>query len=240
MTIGSRFVVLGAMLAAAAVTWIATRGRGAFDDAAASLRTSSAPSARLYERLGWLIGGLYDRFAAEAAEALAGVPSPSVLEIGPGPGEVAVRLARLVPDLRLVGLDIDPSMVALAGARAERAGVDDRVRFVVGDVAAMPFDAASFDLVVSSFSAHHWPDGAMAFAEIRRVLCPGGRAIVYDLPDGWGRLETGANGLVDAAAGGGFVRARFEPVRWPWRLALVRRLEVVRDPGPGGRKSGGA
>jgi SAM-dependent methyltransferase len=164
------------------------------DAAAASLRTSSAPSARLYERLGWLIGGLYDRFADEAAAAVAGIADPRVLEVGPGPGEVAVRLEARVPGLQLTGLDIDPSMVALAEARAARAGVSDRVRYLTGDVAAMPLEDASFDLVLSSFSAHHWPDGPAGFSEIRRVLRPGGRALVYDLPDGWGHLETGAAG----------------------------------------------
>ena len=160
--------------------------------------------------------------------ALAGVAAPRVLEIGPGPGELAVRLARLVPDVQLTGLDVDASMVALAEARAERSGVSDRVRFVVGDVAAIPFGDASFDLVVSSFSAHHWPDGAAGFAEIRRVLRPDGQAIVWDLPDGWGRFETGAAGLAAAAAAGGFGIGRPEPVRWPWRLAFVRRLVLAR------------
>lgn len=228
----SRLIVLGGLLAVAGA-WIAARGRRHVDAAASSLRTSSAPSARLYESLSWLIGGLYDRFADEAAAAAAGTADPRVLEVGPGPGDVAVRLAARVPGLQLTGLDIDPAMVALAEARAARAGVADRVRFVVGDVTAMPFEDASFDLVISSFSAHHWPDGPAAFTEIRRVLRPGGRVMIFDLPDGWGHLETGAVGLARAAADGGFDDGRSEPVRWPWRVALVRRLVVARDPDPG-------
>lgn len=232
MRTGPRTLALVGFAAIGTIAWVVARRRGSIDAAAASLRTSSAPSAQLYERLGRLIGGLYDRFARETADALETIAAPNVLEIGPGPGELAARLARLVPDLRYTGLDVDPAMVVLAGARAEHLGVADRVRFVVGDVAAMPFEDGSFDLVVSSFSAHHWPDAKAAFAEIRRVLRPGGRAIVYDLPDGWGRLETGAAGLAEAAAAGGFAEGRPEPVHWPWRLALVRRLVVSRASEP--------
>lgn len=63
----------------------------------------------------------------------------------------------------------------------------------------MPFPDASFDLVVSSLSAHHWPDSAAGFAEIRRVLRPGGHALVYDLPAGWAHAETGSAGLAAAS-----------------------------------------
>ncbi len=149
-----------------------------------------------------------------------------MLEIGPGPGGLAVELARRHAGLRLTGLDVDGAMVERAAARARREGLADRIVFVVGDVAALPYPDASFDLVTSSFSVHHWPDAAAGFAEIRRVLRPGGRAIVYDLPDHWGRLETKAPPLSEVAAAGGFVDAAATPFRWPGRLAFVRRLEV--------------
>jgi SAM-dependent methyltransferase len=100
------------------------------------------------------------------------------------------------------------------------------VRFTVGDVAAMPFEDASFDLVVSTFSVHHWTDARGGFAEVARVLRPGGRALVYDLPDAWGRFETGAPSLgIGAEALPG---ARITTVRWPGRISFVRRLEALR------------
>ena len=164
--------------------------------------------------------------ADDLAAAVARIPEPQVLDIGPGPGGLAVELARRVRDLRLTGLDIDPAMVERAVLRARREGLDDRLAFVVGDVSALPFPDASFDLVTSSFSVHHWPDGAAGFAEIRRVLRPRGRAIVYDLPDWWGRFETKALPLAEAAAAGGFIGAPTTLFRWPGRLSIVRRIEV--------------
>jgi SAM-dependent methyltransferase len=197
--------------------------------------TCSAPGARWYEvAADALLSGLYRRMADDLAAAVARIREPQVLEIGPGPGGLAVELARRVRDIHLTGLDIDPAMVERAVLRARREGFDARLAFIVGDVAALPFPGASFDLVTSSFSVHHWPDGAAGFAEIRRVLRPGGRAIVYDLPDWWGRFETKALPLAEAAAAGGFIGATMEtaPLRWPGRLSIVNRLEAEARPCP--------
>lgn len=205
----------------------AARARPALERAAASTRTSSAPGARAYDLFGRLfLGGLYERIAADAAERVGGLSAPAVLEIGHGPGGLAVRLARRLPTLRLTGLDIDPAMVELAEARAAREGLAGRVRFVEGDVAALPFGDAVFDLVVSSFSVHHWSDPGAGFGEIRRVLRPGGGAIVYDLHPRWTRFETDAPGLGAAARAGGFEAGEAETVRWPGPLPLVVRLAL--------------
>ena len=192
--------------------------------------TCSAPSARAYDLAShWLLGGLYRRMADDLAATIAGIPSAAVLEIGPGPGGMAVELARRVDDLRLTGVDIDPAMVERAASRARRDGLGDRLSFVAGDVAALPFPDASFDLATSSFSVHHWPDAAAGFAEIRRVLRPGGRAIVYDLPDRWGAIERHAPPLATAAAAGGFTGALVTPFRWPGPLTVTQRLEMFQD-----------
>lgn len=231
-------LVVAAIGGAGVLAWRAARGRGARGGPATSpagraepaggWATCSAPSARAYElTFGLLLGGIYRRMADDLAAALAGVEAPRVLEVGPGPGHLAVELARRVPDLRLVGIDVDAAMVERARARAVREGLDGRLRFELGDVEALSFPDGSFDLVTSSFSVHHWPDAAAGFAEVRRVLRPGGRAIMYDLPDAWGRLETRAAGLAAAAARGGFAEPTATAFRWPGRMALVRRLAVA-------------
>lgn len=228
----ARTILFGAGLVVAAVA-VTRRGLrdGRADDAGRTRggwATCSAPSARWYEvAADALLGGLYRQMADDLAAEVAGIVTPEVLEIGPGPGGLAVELARRDRDLDLIGLDVDPAMVERATLRAKREGLDDRLAFVVGDVAALPFPDASFDLVTSSFSVHHWPDAATGFAEIRRVLRPGGRAIVYDLPDWWGHFETKAPSLVEAAAAGGVEGATIAPFRWPGRLAIVLRLEAT-------------
>lgn len=179
---------------------LALRLRPVLGEARRSLRTSSSPGAGAYEWLaGVLLGGYYDDIAADCAVTLAGHGVPEILEIGPGPGHLAERLLALLPAARWIGLDIDPAMLATAGRRLDRQGLDERATCVEGDVAALPFDDHRFDLVVSSLSAHHWSDAQAGFAEIRRVLRPDGVALVYDLPPTWAHAETGSHGI-DAAA----------------------------------------
>jgi SAM-dependent methyltransferase len=206
------------------------RVRAVAAGAAGRLRTSSSPSARLYEWLAErLLAGCYERLAAEVADALREVGGTRVLEVGPGPGGVCIRLAASHSDVCITALDIDPDMITLLARRARREGLAERVAVVVGDVAAMPFEDATFDVVVSSFSVHHWSAAGAGFAEIRRVLRPAGRGLVYDLPDAWGRLETGARGLAAAAMAGGFRDARPGRVRWPGRVEVIERLVVQRE-----------
>lgn len=147
------------------------------------------PSAGIYDHVtSLLFRGRYDEIARQiATEAPAGA---SLLDAGCGPGEIVVRVARLAPALRLTGLDIDASMVARAEHKAARAlraskGFHGAAvpTFVVADAASMPFADESFDLVVSSFSVHHWPDPHAGLAEVVRVLKIGGRATIWDIAD---------------------------------------------------------
>src|SRR6266536_676004 len=106
-------------------------------------------------------GGLYERVAADVAAA--GLPDGArVLDVGTGPGRVPLAIARALPGLRVEGLDLSTEMVAQARRNATDAGLDDAVRFTVGDVADLPYADATFDLVVSTMSQHHWADAAPA------------------------------------------------------------------------------
>lgn len=105
----------------------------------------------------------------------------AVLEIGSGPGELALEIARRLPGGEVVGIDLAEAMItrAIEGAQAER--LDGRVEFLLADGAALPLADASFDVAVSTLSLHHWTEPATVFAEIDRVLRPGGVALIYDL-----------------------------------------------------------
>jgi SAM-dependent methyltransferase len=174
---------------------------------------------------GRLLGGFYQSVAADVAAA---APVGSrVLELGCGPGHLAMRLVR-DHGLDVVGLDLDPAMVARARLGAERLVGVPRPEFVVGDAAALPFTDSEFDLVVSTLSLHHWTDPAGASAEVARVLRPGGRVLVWDILPG--RLPMHRHAPDPARSLG---HALLEPVstrpwRWPWRVAVTQRLELVK------------
>ena len=193
--------------------------------------TCSAPGARAYEAsFGRLLTGLYRAIASDLATTLAGQSGLHIVDIGAGPGGLAVALAKMFPDGRITTVDIDADMASLAAARMAREGVGGRVRVSLGDVAALPLPDHSVDLVTSSFSVHHWPDAVAGFSEVHRVLRPGGRAIIYDLPDWWGRFETHAPALVEVATAGGFADVASSRLRWPGPFAVVHRIDAMSRP----------
>ena len=102
-----------------------------------------------------------------------------VLEVGCGRGVALPVLARLLAPRELVGLDVDPALLAVAERRVSGAGV--AARLVPGDLLALPFPDASFDLVVDFGTCYHVTDPARALAEVARVLAPGGR-FVHETP----------------------------------------------------------
>lgn len=150
----------------------------------------------------------------------------SVLEIGSGPGELAIEIARRLPGGDVVGIDLAPAMVDRATERARATGLGDRVRFELADAAAMPTAAASIDVVASTLSLHHWSDPAAVFSEIGRVLHPGGVALIYDLrPFAYTRHE-----LEVFLAGGPFEGVHLERERFGSGLlaAVFVRIRVIR------------
>ena len=141
---------------------------------------------------GRLARPLYRRIAAEVAGA--GLPDGArVLDVGTGPGRVPLLIAERCPELIVEGLDLSEEMIGRATRGAVSAGIgQERLRYRVGDVAALPYEDASVDLVVSSLSLHHWTDVPAGLAEIRRVLRPDGEAWIYDVRAVLGRVASDA------------------------------------------------
>jgi SAM-dependent methyltransferase len=184
------------------------------------------PCARGYDA--WsaiLLGPLFGRVADDvAAVAHAG---DALLEVGCGPGHLAILLAER--GLHVTAADIDPAMVARTARNVERAfGPDHALRPTVmrADVARLPFEDGSFQLVVSTFSMHHWDDPVAGLTEIHRVLKPGGRALVWDFVPAIRRLEGDAVPAESVARASPFGAAVVLPLRWPWRLVLAERVEL--------------
>ena len=131
-------------------------------------------------------------------------PGETVVDLGSGAGADAFIARAAVGETgRVIGVDLTPEMVARARANAARRGVSN-VEFRLGDIEALPVDDASADVVVSNCVLNLVPDKRRAFAEIFRVLKPGGRFCVSDivveggLPEG---LRAAAELYVGCVAG---------------------------------------
>jgi arsenite methyltransferase len=108
-------------------------------------------------------------------------PGERVLDLGSGGGiDVILSARRVAPGGRAIGLDMTDEMLALAIRNAAEAGVDN-VEFVRGTIEAIPLPAASVDVVISNCVINLAADKAAVFAEIARVLRPGGRVGVSDV-----------------------------------------------------------
>lgn len=101
-----------------------------------------------------------------------------VLDAGCGAGHTAVAVAPFVQEVAACDLT-EPMLRQVEQLAAERGCTN--VVTQRGDVENLPFELASFDAVVSRYSAHHWPRPVLALREFRRVLKPGGVFLLSDI-----------------------------------------------------------
>jgi len=120
----------------------------------------------------------YDLIAKDILNYCSG---ESILDVGTGPGWLLVKLHQRSPRLRVMGLDVSPSMVAKAQKNMANAGLSDIIEIKEGEASRMPFADGFFDTVVSTGSIHHWKEPTYSLNEIYRVLKYGWYALMYDL-----------------------------------------------------------
>ena len=110
-----------------------------------------------------------------------GIRSGRVLDIGTGSGRLAIELAKAKgTDFHITGIDVSDDMLCLARENARKAGVADRVEFILGNAADMPFPDGSFDLVISYASLHHWFRPEDVFTESQRVAARDAMIMIRD------------------------------------------------------------
>jgi len=125
-------------------------------------------------RLGRITDGLERQLLAALLGSVAG---KKLLDVGCGDGAIAFELARR--GARVTALDADPSMIAAARLRAKREAA--HVQFVEGNAESLPFDDATFDIVVAVTVLCFVQDAERAVTEIVRVLKPEGRLVIGEL-----------------------------------------------------------
>ena len=149
-----------------------------------------APQTRGYtihwaRRYDWLMNlvllGKERAWRETTAEMAAIKPGDKVLDVGCGTGSLTLAAqARAGASGEVHGIDAAPEMIEVARSKAARSGAS--VDFRIGLVEEIPFPDGSFDVVLSSLMIHHLPDDLKrtAFAEMRRVLKPGGHLFAVD------------------------------------------------------------
>lgn len=153
-----------------------------------------------YDLLLWLLTlGRETSFREKMLRFAALQAGESVLDIGCGTGTLAIAAKRQVGPAGMVsGVDASPEMLDRAEKKARRLSVE--VSFKDGSAQSLPFPAAQFDVVLSTMMLHHLAKSSrqQMAGEVRRVLKPGGRALVID----FGRTEHNKKSIFDHIHGG--------------------------------------
>lgn len=138
--------------------------------------------------------GFVERFVSLFPELAHG----TVVDLGCGPADIPIRLARRLPGLRIVAVDGAAAMLALARAAIDREGLERHLSPVRARVPHLPFPDRSFDAVISNSLLHHLAEPAPFWSEIARIAKPAAPLLVMDLfrPDS----PADARALVEAGA----------------------------------------
>ncbi len=141
-------------------------------------------------------------------------PRSAILEVAPGPGYLAIELAKR--GYTMTALDISASFVAIARRNAAAAGVAIDVRH--GNASAMPLPDASFDCVVCVAAFKNFSDPLGALNEMHRVLRSGGEATVFDL-----RKDATAQEIEQEVRGMHLSALNAAVTRWTFEHVLLKR-----------------
>ncbi len=105
----------------------------------------------------------------------------TVLDLGCGPGDIPIRLARAEPLAHITAVDASDVMVTLAEKAVAAAGLTSRIHCVLGRIPGLPFCGTHFDAIVSKDLLHHLPDPMALWEEVQRLTQAGTLVYVMDL-----------------------------------------------------------
>jgi ubiquinone/menaquinone biosynthesis C-methylase UbiE len=139
----------------------------------------SAEEAREYDAMDH--AAVNGRFVADFLAAHGPCQGGEILDVGTGPGRIAIALCAAQPAARVLALDLAEAMLDLARRNVAAAGLTARIECVRGDAKGLSWPDGRFEAVISNTIVHHIPDPGPALAEIARLVAPGGTLFVRDL-----------------------------------------------------------
>jgi ubiquinone/menaquinone biosynthesis C-methylase UbiE len=127
----------------------------------------------------------YAPFAKKIVESLAPMESGStIVDLGTGPGLLSIELHKLLPQAKIMGIDLSSDMLEIARRNAEEAGMSN-FETRLGKAEEIPIESNSVNLVVTQSSFHEWEDQRKGLSENFRILKPGGSLILKDYNRTW-------------------------------------------------------
>ena len=139
-----------------------------------------APS---YDRLNHVLSMNVDKlWRRHALKEIVDGSAQRILDVACGTGDSTISIAKAAGEGSTVtGVDISEGMMALVEGKAQKAGVAERIGLEVADGEALPYGDGTFDRVTCAFGIRNFEHKEKGLEEFRRVLKPGGRAVILEL-----------------------------------------------------------
>lgn len=145
------------------------------------VRTMFDGIAARYDLLNHVLSMDVDRlWRRRAVRQVAAVAPRRILDVATGTGDLAIALARALPNARITGVDLSEGMLAAARGKVAARGLDGRIELVQGDAERLAWADGTFDAVTVAFGVRNFGDLEAGLRELARVLRPGGRLVVLE------------------------------------------------------------
>lgn len=125
--------------------------------------------------------GIDKLWRAKAVKMIRRRQPADILDVATGTGDLAIKLAREIPGVRITGVDLSEQMLAIGRDKVRLAGLSDRISLSKADCLALPMADASFDAVTVAYGVRNFEHLAQGYREMARVLRPGGMLCVVEL-----------------------------------------------------------
>lgn len=140
---------------------------------------SIAPAYDLMNRL--MSFGLHRRWLKKAVAMAASGSQAKMLDVATGTADVAIALAKASPTVKVTGVDLSSRMIEVGRQKVAEAGLDERIALCQGDCMKLDFDDNLFDGITVAYGVRNFEHLSAGYAEMLRVLKPGGSLTVIEL-----------------------------------------------------------
>ena len=145
-----------------------------------------APS---YDRLNHLLSFNFDRLWRKRLVKMVAAENPNmVVDVATGTGDVALAIARRMPEAKVVGIDLSEGMLAVAKEKSKGCAVTERIEWLVGDGEALPTEDGVADVVTVVFGIRNFQNAEAGIAEAFRTLRSGGCYMVMEFTTPRGKI----------------------------------------------------
>lgn len=115
-----------------------------------------------------------------AVDAVAAYAPRRILDVATGTGDLAVALARRIPEARITAVDISEGMLAVARRKVAGRGLEGRIDLRTGDAERLPLSDGSVDAATVAFGVRNFGDLAAGLRELARTIKPGGAVVILE------------------------------------------------------------